>query len=159
MKLIFDFLYIADWWCTNSGFFTVSFCVKLEGPCFRVCRWSLWNQDVTVRGHWVLFPVFLSSNFNVGYRLFIVCWKIGLSFRRELSGDKCRQHISDLLGQVFRLKEGLPMGFSISSGTLAILFMDRLETTALSSHLSISHYEKTFTLRNFPVLHNVHTKF
>jgi hypothetical protein len=44
-------------------------------------------------------------------------------------------------GQVFRQKEGLPMGSSIS-GILAILFMDRLETIALSSHLSISPYKR-----------------
>ena len=30
MKLIFDFLGMADWWCTNSGFLAVFF-VKLEG--------------------------------------------------------------------------------------------------------------------------------
>ena len=44
-------------------------------------------------------------------------------------------------GQVFRQKEGLPMGSSIS-GILAILFMDRLETNALPSHLSISPYKR-----------------
>ena len=45
-------------------------------------------------------------------------------------------------GQVFRQKEGLPMGSSIS-GILAILtFMDRIETIALSSHLSISPYRR-----------------
>ena len=44
-------------------------------------------------------------------------------------------------GQVFRQKEGLRMGCSIS-GILAILFMDRLETIALSSHLSISPYRR-----------------
>ena len=38
-------------------------------------------------------------------------------------------------GQVFRQKEGLPMGSNIS-GIMAVLFMDRLETIALSSHLS-----------------------
>ena len=43
--------------------------------------------------------------------------------------------------QVFRQKEGLPMGSSIS-GILAILFMDKLETIALSSHLSISCYRR-----------------
>jgi len=37
--------------------------------------------------------------------------------------------------QVFRQKEGLPSNIS---GILAILFMDRLETIALSSHLPIS---------------------
>ena len=42
-------------------------------------------------------------------------------------------------GQVFRQKKGPPMGSSIS-GILAILFMDKLETIALSSHLSISPY-------------------
>ena len=61
-----------------------------------------------------------------------------------------KQDITDLLtvtlnnmyfsfnGQVFRQKEGPPMGSSIS-GILAILFMDKLETIALS-HLSISPY-------------------
>ena len=44
-------------------------------------------------------------------------------------------------GEVFRQKEGLPMGSSIS-GILAIVFMDRLETIALSSHLSISPYKR-----------------
>ena len=44
-------------------------------------------------------------------------------------------------GQVFRQKEGLPMGSNISA-ILAILFMDRLETIALSSHLSISPYKR-----------------
>ena len=44
-------------------------------------------------------------------------------------------------GQVFRQKEVLPMGSNIS-GILAILFMDRLETIALSSHLSISPYRR-----------------
>ena len=43
--------------------------------------------------------------------------------------------------QVFRQKEGLPMG-SNNSAILAILFMDRLETIALSSHLSISPYKR-----------------
>ena len=38
-------------------------------------------------------------------------------------------------------KEGLPMGSNIS-GILAILFLDRLETIALSSHLSISPYRR-----------------
>ena len=64
-----------------------------------------------------------------------------------------RQDISDLLqvtlnnmyfsfrDQVFRQREGLPMGSSIS-GTLAILFMDKLETIALSSHLMISPYKR-----------------
>ena len=64
-----------------------------------------------------------------------------------------KQHIIDLLtvtlnkmyfsfnGQVFRQNEGLPMSSSIS-GILAILSMDRLETIALSSHLSISPYRK-----------------
>ena len=43
-----------------------------------------------------------------------------------------------IAGQVFRQKEaGQPMGSSIS-GILAILFMDKLETIALSFHLSIS---------------------
>ena len=44
-------------------------------------------------------------------------------------------------GQVFRQKEGLPMGSNMSA-ILAILFMDRLETIALSSHLSISPYKR-----------------
>ena len=44
-------------------------------------------------------------------------------------------------GQVFCQKECLPMGSRIS-GILAILFMDRLETIALSSHLSISPYRR-----------------
>ena len=43
--------------------------------------------------------------------------------------------------QVFRQKEGLPMGSNISA-ILAILFMDRLETIALSSHLSIRPYKR-----------------
>ena len=43
--------------------------------------------------------------------------------------------------QVFRQKEGLPMGSNISA-ILAIMFMDRLETIALSSHLSISPYKR-----------------
>ena len=62
-----------------------------------------------------------------------------------------KQDITDLLtvtlnnmyfsfnGQVFRQKEGPPMGSSIS-GILAILFMNKLETIALSTHLSISPY-------------------
>jgi len=64
-----------------------------------------------------------------------------------------KQDITDLLtltlnnmyfsfnGQVFRQKEGLPIGSSIS-GILAILFMDKLETIALFSHLSISPYRR-----------------
>ena len=44
-------------------------------------------------------------------------------------------------GHVFRQKEGLPIGSSISV-ILAILFMDKLETIALSSHLSISPYRR-----------------
>ena len=64
-----------------------------------------------------------------------------------------KQDIADLLtvtlnnmyfsfnGQVFLQKEGLPMGSSIS-GILAILFMDKLETIAVSSHLSISPYRR-----------------
>ena len=64
-----------------------------------------------------------------------------------------KQDIADLLtvtlndmyfsfnGQVFCQKEGLPIGSSIS-GILAILFMDKLETIALSSHLSISPYRR-----------------
>ena len=43
--------------------------------------------------------------------------------------------------QVFRQREGLPMGSSIS-GILAILFMDKLETIILSSHLMISPYKR-----------------
>ena len=64
-----------------------------------------------------------------------------------------RQDVSDLLqvmlnnmyfsfrDQVFRQREGVPMGSSIS-GILAILFMDKLETIALSSHLMISPYKR-----------------
>ena len=64
-----------------------------------------------------------------------------------------RQDVSDLLqvtlnnmyfsfrDQVFRQREGLSMGSSIS-GRLAILFMDKLETIALSSHLMISPYKR-----------------
>ena len=44
-------------------------------------------------------------------------------------------------GQVYRLKEGLPMGFNISA-ILAILFMDRLQTIALSLPLSIIPYKR-----------------
>ena len=51
-----------------------------------------------------------------------------------------KQDIKDLL-TVFRQKEGLPMGSNISA-ILAILFMDRLETIALSSHLSIRPYKR-----------------
>ena len=43
--------------------------------------------------------------------------------------------------QVFYQSEGLPMGSSIS-GILAIIFMDRLETITLSSHLMISPYKR-----------------
>ena len=43
--------------------------------------------------------------------------------------------------QVFGQREGLRMGSSIS-GILAILFMDNLETIALSSHLMISPYKR-----------------
>jgi len=50
--------------------------------------------------------------------------------------------------QVFRQKEGLPMGSSIS-GILAILFMDTLETIALSSH--ISPYMLTTFVSKLPV--------
>ena len=46
-----------------------------------------------------------------------------------------------LRDQVFRQREGLPMGSSIS-GILAILFMDKLETIAFSSHLMISPYKR-----------------
>ena len=65
----------------------------------------------------------------------------------------CRQDISDLLqvtlnnmyfsfrDQVFRQREGLPMGSSIS-GILAILFMEKLETIALSFHIMISPYKR-----------------
>ena len=41
--------------------------------------------------------------------------------------------------RVFRQKEGLPMGSNILS-ILAILFMDRLETIALSSHQCLCLY-------------------
>lgn len=44
-------------------------------------------------------------------------------------------------GQVFSQKEGLPMGANIA-GILAILFVDRLETIGLSSHLSIRSYRR-----------------
>ena len=44
-------------------------------------------------------------------------------------------------GQVFRRKESLPIGSNIP-GILAILSMDRLETIALSSHLSIRPYRR-----------------
>ena len=43
--------------------------------------------------------------------------------------------------QVFGKKEDLPTGSSIS-GILAILFLDKLETIALSSHLSINPYKR-----------------
>ena len=64
-----------------------------------------------------------------------------------------KQDVSDLLqvtlnnmyfssrDQVFRQKEGLPMGSSISS-ILAILFMDKLESIALSLHLMINPYKR-----------------
>ena len=64
-----------------------------------------------------------------------------------------KQDVSDLLqvtlnnmyfsfrDQVFRQREGLPMGSSISS-ILAILFMDKLESIALSSHLMINPYKR-----------------
>ena len=64
-----------------------------------------------------------------------------------------KQDVSDLLqvtlnnmyfsfrDQVFRQKEGLPMDSSISS-ILAILFMDKLESIALSSHLMINPYKR-----------------
>ena len=64
-----------------------------------------------------------------------------------------KQDISDILqvmlnnmyfyfrDQVFYQSEGLPMGSSIS-GILAIIFMDRLETITLSSHLMISPYKR-----------------
>ena len=64
-----------------------------------------------------------------------------------------RQDVSDLLqvtlnnmyfffrDQVFRQRDGLPMGSSIS-GILAILFMDKLETIAFSSHLMINPYKR-----------------
>ena len=42
---------------------------------------------------------------------------------------------------IFRQKDGQPMGSSIS-GILAILFMDRQETIALSLHLLISPYRR-----------------
>ena len=43
--------------------------------------------------------------------------------------------------RIFRQKEGLPMGSSIS-GILAILFMDKLERIALSSYRLISPYKR-----------------
>ena len=43
--------------------------------------------------------------------------------------------------QVFYQSEGLPMGSSIL-GIMAIIFMDRLETITLSSHLMISPYKR-----------------
>ena len=43
--------------------------------------------------------------------------------------------------QVFRQQESLPAGSNIS-GILAILFMDKLETIAFSSHLMISPYKR-----------------
>ncbi|XP_022786007.1 uncharacterized protein LOC111326305 [Stylophora pistillata] len=64
-----------------------------------------------------------------------------------------KQHISDLLqvtlnnmyfsfkDRVLRQREGLPMGSNIS-GILAILFMDKLESIALTSHLMISPYKR-----------------
>ena len=64
-----------------------------------------------------------------------------------------KQDVSDLLqvtlnnmyfsfrDQVFRQREGLPMGSSISS-ILAILFMDKLESIALSSHLMKNPYKR-----------------
>ena len=50
-----------------------------------------------------------------------------------------KQHVLLLQWLSFCQKEGLPMGSNIS-GILGILFMDRLETIALSSHFSISPY-------------------
>jgi len=52
-----------------------------------------------------------------------------------------KQHILLVQWSGFPPKKGLPMGCSIS-GILAILYMDRLETIALSSHLSISRYRR-----------------
>ena len=65
-----------------------------------------------------------------------------------------RQNVSHLLhvtqnknmyfsfrNQVFHHREDLPMGSSIS-GILAILFMDKLDTINLSSHLMISPYKR-----------------
>ena len=65
-----------------------------------------------------------------------------------------RQNVSHLLqvtqnknmyfsfrNQVFHQRESLPMGSSIS-GILAILFMDKLDTINLSSHLMISPYKR-----------------
>ena len=43
--------------------------------------------------------------------------------------------------RIFRQTEGLPVGSSIS-GILAILFMDQLESIALSSHRVISPYKR-----------------
>lgn len=63
-----------------------------------------------------------------------------------------RQDINDLLNvtlpnmyftfedRIFRQTEGLPIGHS-TSGILAILFMDKLESIALSSHRHISPYK------------------
>ena len=42
---------------------------------------------------------------------------------------------------VFRQRDGLPRGSNIS-GILAILFMDKLETIALTSQLMISPYKR-----------------
>ena len=61
-----------------------------------------------------------------------------------------KQDVTDLLtnmyfsvfnGQVFHQKESLSIGSSIS-GILAILFMDKLETIALSSQLPINPYKR-----------------
>ena len=83
MKLIFDFLGMADWWCSNSGFLAVFF-VKLEGApaVFGVDRSQnsmihLSKQDMTD-----LLTVTLNNMY--------------FSFN----------------GQVFCRKEGLPMGSS-----------------------------------------------
>ncbi|XP_068704765.1 uncharacterized protein [Montipora foliosa] len=66
----------------------------------------------------------------------------------------CRQDVSDLLqvalnnmyfsfiDQVFSPKRGPTCMASRISGTLAILFMDNLETIALSSHLMINPYKR-----------------
>ena len=110
------------------------------------------------------------SNFKLGCTLFIIWWKYSiwgvgdgffLSVSHHISNATDRiqnlilhlpkHDISDLLqvtlnnmyfsfrDQVFRQREGLLMGSSIS-GILAILFMGKLDTVALSTHLMISPY-------------------
>ena len=60
MKLIFDFLDMADWWCTNNGFLA-AFLVTLKSSSD-----SEWPLGV-VSG-------FSISNFNLGCWLFIIWW-------------------------------------------------------------------------------------